>query len=204
LIKELDEHQIPVVLYDSGAPRENTLIIRTNYQHPLEVVFSYLCSLGHRRIACMGHHTMLGQMEKCMKVGLDAIPNRPHLHLRTIEVNDNPEDGRLAARALLDADSSLTGFVCASDWLAMGALRGLRESGLRVPADVSVTGFDDVTLAQFCNPPLTSVHIPRDRIGQIISDFLISREQRFPREYFIDPEVVVRDSTGPNKFHLIQ
>jgi LacI family transcriptional regulator len=61
-----------------------------------------------------------------------------------------------------------------------------------------VTGFDNIKLAQFCHPPLTSVHIPRDEIGQTICDCLINTEFKLlEQEFVIDPELVVRDSTGP-------
>ena len=80
----------------------------------------------------------------------------------------------------------------------LGALRELRAQGRRVPEDVSVTGFDNVTLAQFCSPALTSVHIPRDQIGQTICDCLLPREHApTDREFLIDPELVLRDSTAP-------
>ena len=82
--------------------------------------------------------------------------------------------------------------------MAVGALRELRAQGRRVPEDVSVTGFDNVTLAQFCSPALTSVHIPRDQIGQTICDCLLPREHApTDREFLIDPELVLRDSTAP-------
>ena len=91
----------------------------------------------------------------------------------------------------------LTAIVCVNDIMAVGALRELRERGIRVPEDVSVTGFDNVKLAQFCYPALTSVHIPRDQIGQIICDSLISGENTMlDHEIVIDPELVLRDSTG--------
>lgn len=84
--------------------------------------------------------------------------------------------------------------------MAVGALLELRERGLRVPRDVSVTGFDDIELAKSCYPPLTTVHIPRDEIGHMVFRTL-ARDDRskelIGREFAITPELVVRDSTGP-------
>ena len=92
----------------------------------------------------------------------------------------------------------LTAIVCVNDLMAVGALRELRERGLRVPEDVSVTGFDNVTLAQFCYPALTTVHIPRDQIGRTICECLMNRESPLrEREFVVDPDIVLRDSTGP-------
>ena len=84
--------------------------------------------------------------------------------------------------------------------MAVGALRELRERGIRVPEDMSVTGFDNVKLSEFCYPALTTVHIPRDRIGHIIFDRLALKadkpESPADHEIVIDPEFMVRDSTG--------
>jgi DNA-binding LacI/PurR family transcriptional regulator len=82
----------------------------------------------------------------------------------------------------------------------VGVLRELRERGLRVPQDVSVTGFDNVKLSEFCYPALTTVHIPREQIGHIICESLMSKSGKSAvaeAEIVIDPEFVLRDSTGP-------
>ena len=84
--------------------------------------------------------------------------------------------------------------------MAVGALLELRERGLQVPRDISVTGFDNIELAKFCYPALTTVHIPRDQIGHTIFQSLApggSAKETFGREFAITPELVVRDSTGP-------
>jgi DNA-binding LacI/PurR family transcriptional regulator len=84
--------------------------------------------------------------------------------------------------------------------MAVGALRELRERGLHVPQDVSVTGFDNIKLSEFCYPALTTVHIPRDRIGHIICQHLIppaGKPANVEHEIAVDPEFVVRESTGP-------
>ena len=83
--------------------------------------------------------------------------------------------------------------------MAVGALRELRERGIRVPQDMSVTGFDNVKLSEFSYPALTTVHIPRERIGHIICDRLIplpGKPVTAEHEIVIDPEFLVRESTG--------
>jgi DNA-binding LacI/PurR family transcriptional regulator len=92
----------------------------------------------------------------------------------------------------------LTAIVCVNDFMAVGAMREIRERGLRIPEDISVTGFDNIKLAQFCYPALTSVHIPRDQIGRIICNSLLPSDKTvIEHDVVIDPELVVRDSTGP-------
>src|ERR1051325_1945535 len=83
--------------------------------------------------------------------------------------------------------------------VAASVMRELREEGLQIPRDVSVTGFDNIKLAEFCSPPLTTVHIPREQIGHIIFENVLGdgrAEHDTGREIVIDPELVVRDSTG--------
>ena len=105
---------------------------------------------------------------------LDAAGRYADLQVETAADADTLEGGRRAARALLAASPRLTAIVCVNDLMAVGALRELRERGLRVPEDVSVTGFDNVNLAQFCHPALTTVHIPRDQIGRTICECLMN------------------------------
>ncbi len=200
LIEELNESRIPVVFYDVGTPRQNITNIRVNYRRGIEKLVDYLYSLGHRRLGFVGHHAILGPINERVKAVMDAVARIPSLEVRTSADADTLEGGRQATRALLATGFAPTAIVCVNDVTAVGALRELRERGLRVPEDVSVTGFDNVKLSEFCYPALTTVHIPRERIGHIISDYLVPRAGKAAvtdAEIVIDPELVVRDSTGP-------
>lgn len=199
LIEELTSSNIPVVFYDVGTPRPNITNIRVNYHRGVDKVIEYLHSLGHRRVGFLGHHAALGPIDERFKSVVEVAARYPEMEVRPAVDADSLEGGRQAARALLDTGFEPTALVCVNDITAVGALRELRERGLRVPADVSVTGFDNIRLSEFCYPALTTVHIPRERIGQIVCDCLIPQGEgaRSEREIVIDPEFVVRDSTGP-------
>lgn len=203
-IEVFEGHRIPVVYYGVNTPRKNIFNIRVQYRRGMEKLISHLYSLGHRRVGFVGHHTELGSIQERLKGVLDSVRRHPDLQVSAVEDEDSLEGGRRAARALLAANPTLTGLVCVNDWMAVGALRELRETGLCVPADISVTGFDNINLAQFCDPALTSVHLPRDRIGQIMCDFLINRESQYQHEFLIDPELVTRESTGPAGRNTVQ
>src|SRR5664279_3432264 len=191
LIEELTDSAIPVVFYDVGAPRQNITNIRVNYRRGIDKVIDYLYSLGHRKLGFVGHHAMLGPINARVKPVLDAVASHPGLEVRTAADADTLEGGRLAARALLANGEQPTAIVCVNDIMAVGALRELRERGIRVPQDVSVTGFDNVKLSEFCYPALTTVHIPRERIGQIICDSLIPNPDQpsvIEHDIVIEPE----------------
>jgi DNA-binding LacI/PurR family transcriptional regulator len=200
LMDELTDSSIPVVFYDVGAPRQNITNIRVNYRRGIEKIVDYLYSLGHRKLGFVGHHSTLGPISDRVKPLMDAAARYADLSVRTSAGEDTLDGGRLAARSLLENGERPTAIVCVNDIMAVGALRELRERGLRVPQDISVTGFDNVKLSEFCYPALTTVHIPRDRIGHLICEFLLAKSENSAaadHEMVIDPEFVLRDSTGP-------
>jgi DNA-binding LacI/PurR family transcriptional regulator len=197
-IEELKGCRIPVVFYDVGAGRQNITNIRVNYRRGMEKVVAYLYSLGHRRMGFIGHHATLRPTSERANALLESVVRFPELAVRTETDVDSLEGGRRATRALLSAEPELTAIVCVNDFMAFGAMREIRERRLRVPEDISVTGFDNVRMAQYCYPALTTVDVPRDQIGQSICDVLIPNEKtKLERELMIEPELFLRDSTGP-------
>jgi LacI family transcriptional regulator len=200
LIEQLADGDTPVVFYDVGSPRKNITNIRVNYRRGVEKVVDYLYSLGHRRVGFVGHHARLGPINERRRTLLDAVARIPSLEVRATADADTLEGGRRATRILLDTGFRPTAIICVNDMMAVGALRELRERGLSVPRDISVTGFDNVKLSEFCYPPLTTVHIPRDLIGNIVCERLITAQKTttvVDRDVIIDPEFIVRESTGP-------
>ena len=157
---------------------------------------SYLYSLGHRRVGYIGHHATLGPINERIQSLRDATGKYPGLEVDMATDADTLEGGRQAARVLLARSPRPTALVCVNDVMAVGALREVRARGLRVPEDVSVTGFDNVTLAQFAVPALTTVHIPRDQIGRTVCACLMRDDVPREQEFVVEPELVVRDSTG--------
>ena len=196
LIQELSGQRIPVVFYDVGTPRRNITNIRVDYRAGMAKLTSYLYSLGHRRVGYIGHHAALGPINERIQSLRDATGKYPGLEVDMATDADTLEGGRQAARVLLARSPRPTALVCVNDVMAVGALREARARGLRVPEDLSVTGFDNVTLAQFAVPALTTVHIPRDQIGRTVCACLMRDDVPREQEFVVEPELVVRDSTG--------
>ena len=108
---------------------------------------------------------------------------------------DRPGRRRAAAPS-----AGITGIVCASDPMALGAIRAARRAGKRVPADVSVIGFDDSALMNCTDPPLTTVRQPIEPMGRMVIELLVGQinGSAVPQdELLFEPELVVRGSTGP-------
>jgi DNA-binding LacI/PurR family transcriptional regulator len=201
LIDELTRSRIPVVFYDVGTARRNITNIRVNYRKGMKKAVSYLHSLGHRRIGFVGHHSALAPINDRVQSLFAMVPEyAPNLEVRHATDADGFEGGRRATRELLRSGFRPTAIMCVNDFMAVGVLRELREHGLRVPDDVSVTGFDNIKLSEFCYPSLTTIHIPRDTIGAIAFESLVGNTAHAVsggRDVSIDPELVVRESTGP-------
>ena len=197
LIEELSTQPVPVVFYDVGTPRPNITNIRVDYRSGVDTLTGYLHSLGHRRLGYVGHHTALGPIHERLQTLRNAVARHPDLEVFAAADADTLEGGRLATRALLEQQPRLTALVCVNDVMAIGALKELRAQGRRVPHDVSVTGFDNIALAQYAVPTLTTVHIPREQVGQIICECLMRADAPLNREFVIEPTLVVRESTGP-------
>jgi LacI family transcriptional regulator len=201
LIVELAASKLQVVFYDVGTAGRTMSNIRVNYRRGIERVVEYLHNLNHRRLAFVGHHATLGPISEREKAFVKTVSRySPGTEWRTIATQDALEGGQQAARELLSSGFRPTAIICVNDIMAVGVLREVREQGLSVPQDISVTGFDNVKLSEFSYPPLTTVHIPRDRIGHLAFGMLVPESARgnLPgREVVIEPELVLRDSTGP-------
>lgn len=197
---ELAEGDMPVVFYDVGEPGKKSTNIRVQYRKGIEKIVQYLHNLGHTRMGFIGHHAKLAPLDERKKAFLETVARySPHLEITSEADADGPEGGRKAARQLLASGFMPSAIICVNDFTAIGVLRELRDQGLRVPEDVSVTGFDNIKLSEFCFPALTTVHIPRERIGHSVFESLVPNADVPPtpnREILIDPEFLVRDSTG--------
>ena len=201
LIEELELSRIPTVFYDVGAAKRHISNIRVQYRHGIERLVEHLHGLGHKRLAFVGHHSLLGPTSEREQAFVETVSRvQPRPEWRTVADQDGPEGGRRAMGELLNGGFHPTAVICVNDFTAIGVLRELRERGLRVPHDVSVTGFDNIQLSEYVYPALTTVHIPRDHIGHLVFQALVPDAEHAGasgREIIVEPELILRDSVGP-------
>jgi len=206
---------VPVVAISAHSPVQNVTNIVLDHHKAVESALIHLQQLGHRRIAFMrGPHAIPDSDYRWQSIqqvaGEIGLPIDPELVVRidsagwstnTGEHPMAPEIGYKPMRGLLEKSKDFTAVFCFNDISAIGAFRALKDAGLRVPEDVSVVGFDDIQSAAYCTPSLTTVRQPLFEMGQrgaqILLDRIANRETVYPAEIVVEPELVVRESTGP-------
>jgi DNA-binding LacI/PurR family transcriptional regulator len=199
----LHDRGLPVVLVNASIADLGFPTVATDDTHAVEQAYGHLASLGHERIGLiLGPRDHMPSARKLAAfqashrlAGGDADEARPgRLVERTIF---SMEGGHAAASRLIKR--GVTGLICASDVLALGAVRAVRRLGLRVPDDVSVVGYDDSAFMTCTDPPLTTIRQPIEAMGQAVVALLVSEiaGNTVPAdELLFEPELVVRGSTG--------
>ncbi len=161
---------------------------------------NHLLDQGHRSIGCITDYprrpTRVNERLEGYKAALAAagLPSEPDL---IADGNYSPESGLIAMHTLLARDKKLTAVFVASDVVAFGAVQAIQAHGLRIPEDIAVVGFDDVPLANYCTPPLTTVQMPAAEMGRRAGDLLMERIAGQPAECHVvlETTLIVRASS---------
>lgn len=162
----------------------------------------HLISGGHKRIAMISG-VMQGNDRATERVeGVRDALARHNLDLPShylVEVPYELEAAKLATEKIMANSPRPTAIVCGNDVIAAGALIYARNVGIRVPEDVSVTGFDDLDLAVVVDPPLATVHVPHREMGRTVAEMLLKTRdgEDGPVRLELDTQFVVRESVGP-------
>jgi LacI family transcriptional regulator len=163
------------------------------------VIAEHVLSLGHRRIAVVAGPMRLttvtdrtaGVALALERVGL-SLPALP-----VVETDFTREGGRTGAERILTEHPRATAIIALNDAMAIGVLSALRAAGIRVPAQISVAGFDDVSVAADLAPSLTTVRLPMAEMGQLALAMALRPRSSRARRKSTGHQLVVRDSTGP-------
>ncbi|MFF0473769.1 LacI family DNA-binding transcriptional regulator [Streptomyces sp. NPDC004284] len=165
-----------------------------------ELAVDHLHRLGHRRIGMASGPSGNRPADRRVRGFVEAMARRgiDDAEGWVVRQSYSVEGGQAAATALVGLGA--TAIVAASDFMALGAVRGIRRQGLSVPDDVSVVGYDGSSVTEFTDPALTTVRQPADRlaleVGRSVLALVGNREVP-TGELLFDPELVIRASTGP-------
>jgi DNA-binding LacI/PurR family transcriptional regulator len=196
--KLLHARGIPAVLVNAAVDNLDFPCVATDDMTAAGQAFRHLASLGHERIGLVvgpedhmpSHGKLTAFLDHVQRAELTVAPVEHTLF--------SLEGGQAAATRMLR--QRVTGIICGSDVLALGAIRAVRRAGLRVPGDVSVVGYDDSWLLNCTDPPLTTVRQPIESMGKAAVALLVNQMESVsvhPETLLFEPELVVRGSTGP-------
>lgn len=197
--KVLADRKIPVVLINAAIAHLGFPCVSCDDSVAVEQAWRHLVSLGHERIGLvLGPSDHMPSQRKLAAARALAVESGTSIPDEWVtRAMFSLEGGQAAATRLLD--DGVTGFICASDPLALGAVRAARRRGLSVPDDVSVVGYDDSAFMNCTEPPLTTVRQPIEAMGRAAVELLsvqIGGRAVPSDELLFEPELVVRGSTA--------
>ncbi|MCA9976505.1 MAG: substrate-binding domain-containing protein, partial [Anaerolineales bacterium] len=197
----LRQHDIPFVAFGRVEGENDFHLIDDDDNDGIRQVVTHLASLGHTRLGFISepmnftkaYHRFLG-----FRDGLNAnnLPFEPEL---VVVSNYRQRSGQVSTRQLLELSNPPTAIVASNDLIALGAINEAQARGLVVGQDVSITGFDDILLAEYANPALTTVHQPAQQLGSMVAEMLLKviREEFIDKKQIIlNPSLVIRQSSG--------
>lgn len=199
---QLRAQGVPHVLINGFSPHVKAPFVSPDDRAAMDLAVTHLSSLGHHRIGLALGPKRFVPVQRKIEGFLGAMRGRLGLREEEAEIYVQHslytlEGGQAATSALLDREC--TAIVCASDMMALGAIRTARQRGLAVPGDISVVGFDDSPLIAFTDPPLTTIRQPVPAMGQAAVRALLEEIDGTPAphsEFVFMPELVVRGSTA--------
>jgi DNA-binding LacI/PurR family transcriptional regulator len=199
------ETHLPTVAVSGHKTGPNVTNVTLDHTLSAELALRHLYDLGHRKIAFMKGQPFSVDTDYRWKAILRAakdfgIEVAPELTIELHSSSWSPDLGYEPVKRFAAKDPAFTAIFCFNDTSAIGALRALGEAGKRIPEDVSVVGFDDISSAAYQRPSLTTIRQPLQAMGTIAARTLLDKiahpEDRFPEEIVMGPELVVRESSG--------
>jgi DNA-binding LacI/PurR family transcriptional regulator len=203
LIDSLTAQNVPVFAVDADSPGPLLKTVQIDYEHGIRQAVQHLAALGHERIAFIGGPRDLktatirrAAVEKCMKeIGLELLPKL------FVDGDHSIEAGMSALCALAAMRDRPSAVLCSNDMTAIGVMRAAFDLCLNIPQDLSVIGFDDIRLAQFMAPPLTTVQMSQTEIAQLSFSALLNsleptRHGAGRQVYSMKTNLILRQSTA--------
>lgn len=202
LVRQFVKQEFPMVFIDAGPELPNIRVLKVNYSEGIREAVQHLAALGHRQIAFitgpLRMRTAMARRDAFRKSMAELGLTVPARHI--IEGDHTMEGGMAAMQQLLAQPELPTAVLCSNDITAIGVLHQLDGTAYKVPRDISVVGFDDIHLAQFMLPPLTTVQMScQDLAAAAVQALRAGIEADHPKakqkEWPIPTRLVVRKST---------
>lgn len=201
-----EDLSVPQVSVSGHGRRKGVTCIELDHNEAARQALEHLKTFGHKRIAFIKGQSFSSDssprwssiVKMARKLSIEIDPELV-VELESKEPGSGP--GFEVTRKLLARKKDFTAIFAFNDVTAVGAIQALRETGIRVPGEISVVGFDDVQIATICQPPLTTIHQPLRDMGRVAAATLLEQirddeQELHPAVLTVHPRLVVRKSTG--------
>jgi len=199
-IELLKLNEIPVVVFDRNIEGLDVSGLLVDFQSGISEAVTHLVNLGHTDIAIITGPQDLETAQARLRAFKIAL-NRYQIPLRKdriIEGDFKMKSGEEAMKKILKFDPRPTAVFASNDMMAIGALREAINQGIKVPQDISIVGLDDIIIASYVSPPLTTVVFPQHEVGAKAAELLLRLMEKGEKMVsYIHTYLVVRGSTGP-------
>jgi LacI family transcriptional regulator len=203
IIEQLETIPLPTIALSQRFQEGNIGYVVNDNRYGAFLAAEHLIKLGHARIAHIAGLDSQSSAGERIRGYQDALAEAgiPFDH-RLLRISDNTvESGYYLAKDLLQSVDDISAIFAYNDLLALGAFRAIREAQFKVPADISLVGYDDIVFAEFFEVPLTTVHQPMLEIGRKAAELLLemirtAEEEQVPPQVVLKPRLTIRSSTS--------
>ena len=181
-ISKISDKSKNIVFVDSSPMEEQYDCVVIDFEKAVKSALDYLWDLGHRRIGYIGGREHIGPDQVALGERRESVFRTHMIELGAFDDNDVhigaflAESGyRLMKQTITQSETLPTAYFVASDSIAIGALRAIHECGLKVPKDISIVGFNDIPTSKYTVPPLTTVRVHKEFMGETAVELLLER-----------------------------
>jgi LacI family transcriptional regulator len=207
LVASLRQWGMPFVTVMRALGGDDTDFVGSDNYLGIQIATQHLIDLGHKDIAFIGRNSTYSVSMERLKGYSDCLEKNgitPNSNW-VVETTISLAGGKNGMARLLDQQHRPTGVICYNDLIATGALSELGDRGLRAGEDVAIIGSDGVAASAYCNPPLTTLALEPEHLGEVASEMLLARLKNPdapPMKYLLEPKLIVRDSCGAKRAKL--
>ena len=183
-------------------PKKYTSVM-IDFVYTTKMLLDHLLSLGYQRIGYIGGEHRGDGEEVRLSIMKEYLSYKGYFHEEDVHVASawSSLGGYEAAKEIMARENHAQAYFVASDPMAIGAIRAFSENNIRIPDDIAVVGFDDIEVAPYVSPPLTTVHLESEKMGKMAANLLVDGigDEEGPMTICVPTSLVIRESCGAKR-----